>query len=572
MADQMGGVGWRAGSPPILNGAQALALGLEKMGTKRLYGIIGTSILGFYEGLYERQDKIRYISCRHEQVAATIADVEGRLTGRPGVAIVHSGPGALNAMISVGNAYKDCSPMILITGAVKSRLKGTDGMLEADHLRIFAPFVKGAYRVQRTAEIPQILSTAFRTTLTGAWGPVVIEVPEDVWKERAEVDESGYQFEVPPPTRPDEKEIESILDALSRAKRPLILAGCGVAYARASEAFKELVERWQIPVVTTGNGRGVLPEDHALSLGRMGFGGGSPPADGAFRKADVILGIGCGISDMVTYEFTQETDADIYLINLDPAAEKRKVYVEKNILCDAGEAIDVLRRISERKNIGPLASWVQELEGDRAQWKEMLVSAARPGEPLSPSYVLSRLAPLLPRDAIVTGGAGMHVTYAHDYLLTRGPLQFIAAVNFGAMGLGLPAAMAAKLCFPNRTVVGVHGDGEFLMTVQDLETCVREKIAVKIVIVNDSSYRVLETKQKFQYQGHVIGTQHKNPDFLKLADAFGMKGIRVTKPGEVDPGLGEMMKADGPVLLEIVTDPEDIPPTNLEAVLKMGQA
>ena len=556
---------------PQLSGAQALAFGIEKMGAKRLYGIIGTSILGFFEGLYERQDKIRYISCRHEQVAATMAEVEGRLTGRPGVAMVHSGPAALNAMISVGNAYKDCSPMILITGAVKSRLKGTDGMLEADHLRIFSPFVKGDYRVQRTAEIPSILSTAFQTSLSGAWGPVVIEVPEDVWKERADVDESGYRFDVPPPTKPDEKEIERIIDALSRAKRPLILAGCGVAYARAGEGFKSLVERWQVPVVTTGNGRGALSEDHPLSLGRVGFGGGNPVADHAYQKADVILGIGCGISDMVTYEFTQETDADIYLINLDPAAEKRKVFVEKNLLCDAGEAIAVLNRLSVGKKVGPLASWSQDLEGDRTQWREMLVSAARPSEPLSPSYVLSRLDPLLPHDVIVTGGAGMHVTYAHDYLPTRGPLQFLAAVNFGAMGLGLPAAMAAKLCFPERTVVAVLGDGEFMMTVQDLETAVREKIGVKIVVVNDNSYRVLEMKQKFQYQGHVIGTRHNNPDLVKLADSFGMKGIRLKKPGEVDQGLKEMMNADGPVLLEIVTDPEDIPPTNLEAVLKMGQ-
>lgn len=553
------------------SGAQALVLGLEKMGTTRLYGIIGTSILGFFEGLYERRDKIRYISCRHEQVAATMADVEGRLTGRPGVAIVHSGPGALNAMISVGNASKDCSPMILITGAVKSRLKGTDGMLEADHLKIFAPIVKRAFRIQKVADIPKILSEAYRTAMEGARGPVLIEVPENIWKEREEIDEGSFRFENPSPPKPDLGDLKAIVEALSKASRPLILAGCGVAYAGAGEKLKELVELTRIPVITTGNGRGVLSEEHPLSLGRVGFGGGNPVADSAFQKCDVLLGLGCGISDMVTYEFTQQTDADIYLINLDPAAEKRKVYVEKNLLCDIGAALPILISLAKEKNVGSSASWADELQSEKGKWLQMLRAAADPDKsPLSPGFVLSRLDPMLPRDAIVTVGAGMHAVYAHNHLLTRGPLQFLGAVNFGAMGFGLAAAMSAKLCFPDRTVLAVLGDGDFLMTVQDLETAVREKIGIKIVVVNDNSYRVLEMKQKLQYQGHVIGTRHQNPDFLELAKAFGLKGIRLQSPEEVEAGLKEMTATGGPVLLEIVTDPEDLPPTNLEAVMKMG--
>lgn len=556
-----------------LTGAQTMVLGLEKMGTTRLYGIIGTSILGFFEGLYEKRDKIRYISCRHEQVAASMADVEGRLTGRPGVAIVHSGPGALNAMISVGNASKDSSPMILITGAVKSRLKGTDGMLEADHLKLFAPLTKGTFRVQRTTEIPEILSMAYRTSLDGAWGPVLIEVPEDVWKERAEVDETAYRFERPVPPKASESDLIEVLAALSRAKQPLLLAGCGVAYARASDRLREFAELLQVPVATTGNGRGVLPEDHPLSLGRVGFGGGNPVADAAFRKSDVILGLGCGISDMVTYEFTQESDADIYLINLDPAAEKRKVYVEKNLLCNVGEALTILLQTVKARKIGPLSPWTNQLEEERKIWAGMLEAACGEKGRLSPSFVLSRLDLLLPRNAIVCGGAGMHVVYAHDYLKARGPQQFLASVNFGAMGFGLAAAMSAKLCYPERTVLAVLGDGEFLMTVQDLETAVREKIGIKIIVVNDNSYRVLEMKQRLQYQGHVIGTRHGNPDFMKLAEAFGLKGIRLEKPEDVGAQNFEplLRTDDKPVLIEIVTDPEDLPPTNLDAALKMGQ-
>lgn len=563
---------------PLLSGAQTLACGLEKMGTKRLYGIIGTSILGFYEGLFEHRNTLRYISCRHEQVAASMADVEGRLTGRPGVAIVHSGPGALNAMISVGNAYKDCSPMILITGAVKARLKGTDGMLELDHLRVFAPLVKASYRVNGTTEIPEILSMAYRASLTGAWGPVLIEVPENIWKERAEIDLHLFRFERPLPAVVPEDELAVLLEKLALSSRPLVLAGCGVAYARASSLLREWVELLQIPVVTTGNGRGVLPEDHPLCLGRVGFGGGNPVADQAFQRCDRLIGLGCGVSDMVTYEFSQETDADIILINLDPEAAKRKVYVEKNLQGDVGKALATLLDLTRQKKMGPLPSWTDSLQEIRQQWS-MMIEAAREmaKSPLSPSYVLSRLAHLLPRDTIVTGGAGMHVVYAHNCLPANGPQQFLAAVNFGAMGLGLPAAMAAKLCHPERTVVAVLGDGEFLMTVQDLETVVREKIGIKIVVVNDNSYRVLEYKQKLQYQGHVIGTRHANPDLMKLAQAFDIKGIRLKTPEEVERGLQEMMATDEAapaeaVLLEIVTDPEDLAPTNLEAVLKMGQS
>jgi acetolactate synthase-1/2/3 large subunit len=554
-----------------LSGAQALALGLERMGTTRVYGIIGTSILGFFEGLYDFRDRIRYISCRHEQVAASMADAEGRLTGRPGVAVVHSGPGALNAMVSVGNAYKDCSPLILVTGAVKSRLQGTDGMLEADHLRIFAPFLKGGYRLQRAGDAPEILSAAYRACLTGAWGPALIEVPEDVWKERAEVDESAYRFERPEAPRPDPAALGEILAALQRAKRPLILAGCGVAYAGAAEGLRVFAERLRVPVITTGNGRGILPEDHPLSLGRAGFGGGTPPADHAFQRADVILGIGCGISDMVTYEFTQETDADLYLINLDPEAGKRKFYVEKNLLADAGHALEALNRIAAEKGIGPLADWSAERREGESQWREMLAAAAAPREPLSPSYALSRLDALLPRDAIVAGGAGMHVLYANNHLLARGPLQFLASVNFGAMGFGLPAAMGAKISLPGRVVVAVLGDGDFLMTVQDLETAVREKIGIKIVVINDNSYRVLEMKQKLQYQGRVLGTRHGNPDLVKLAEAFGIRARRLGAPAEVEGVWQEMLATPDPFLVEIPTGADDLPPTNIEAVLKMGQ-
>ena len=555
-----------------MSGGEALVFGLEKMGAKNLYGIMGTSVLGFFDALYAAQDKIHYISCRHEQVAASMADVEGRLTGLPGIAIVHSGPGALNALISVANAYKDCSPMILITGAVKSRLKGTDGMLEAPHLEIFKPLVKGAYRVTSVEQIPTLLSTAYQTCLSGARGPVLIEVPEDIWREHADIDTALFHFEVPPATAPTEDPVRTILAALMTASRPLILAGYGVAYAGASSDLLRFVETLNIPVVTTGNGRGVVSEDHPLSLGRLGFGGGSPVADAAFQKCDVLLTLGCGVSDMVTYEYSLATDADVHMINLDPESTEKPVYVESHLCCDVGLALQTLNRLVAAENLPAKASWSQHLDEARASWQFLLQTAAEQlKSPLSPSYVFSKLDAMLSPQAITCGGAGMHVVYANDYLKARGPHQFLAAVNFGAMGFGMAAAMAAKQCLPAREVIAVLGDGEFMMALQDLETVVREKLAIKIFIVNDNSYRVLEFKQRLNYQGHVIGTQHKNPDFMKLADAFGLPGIRLDKPADVEAGIARALKQSGPVLIEIVTDPEDLPPTNVDATIRMGQ-
>lgn len=557
---------------PELSGAQAFVCCLEKMGVQQIYGIIGTSILGFFDGLFEKREKIRYISCRHEQVAASMADARGRLTGKPGVAVVHSGPGALNAAIGVANALKDCSPMILVTGAIKSRLKGCDGMLELDHTKVFAPLAKATWRVERARDIPRIISEAFLTCLTGAFGPVVIEVPENIWKEKDVINPEECRLDTPLPQKPDAEDMEELFTALTKASRPLVLAGCGIASAGAVDIFREWIELADIPVITTGNGRGLLPEDHPLSLGRVGFGGGNPVADEAYQKSDLIAGLGCGISDMTTYEYTQQTSADIFLVNLDPNAAQKMAYVEKNILGDAREAIAILLKKTREKKIFPFSPWIHTLKESKAQWAGLLSSAAqRSSLPVSPCLVFSKLNNLLPQDCIVCGGAGMHVVYANDYLVARTARQFLAAVNFGSMGFGMASAMSAKLVYPAREVVAVLGDGEFLMTAQDLETVVREKIAIRIIVVNDNSYRVLEYKQKLQHHGRVIGTRHGNPDFMKLAEAFGLKGIRIRSPDEVEKGLKDFMSEGGPVLMEIVADPEDLPPTNLSAVLKMGQ-
>lgn len=551
-----------------MTGAQALAAALIKMGAQRVYGIIGTSNIGFVDALYEVKDRLRYVSCRHEQVAASMADAEGRLTGLPGVTLVHSGPGALNAMISAGNAYKDCSPFIIISGAVKRKLAGSDGMLELDHRRLFAPLCKGTFRVGAASEMMEIFSEAYRAAMSGARGPVLIEVPEDVWIERAEVDLEGMALEADAPAPVKEGDVEAALEVLSRSRLPLILAGGGVAYAGASGLLAELAERTLVPVATTGNGRGVIPETHPLSLGRAGFGGGTLVADRAMEQADGLLCLGCGISDMTTYEYTLPLGMDrIVAVNIDghmaPQAPPARV-----VQADAREFLGQMLAGLEVQ-AGPRPEWDQALAEARSIWEGML-AAGLEREGRSGARVARSLGRRIEEDAIVCVGAGTHLLYASDYIPATRPLSFMSTVNFGSMGFGFAACMAAKAACPDRPSIAMLGDGDFMMTVQDLETAVREGLGVKVFVMNDSQYRVLNIRQKLTFQGRIHGTEHGNPDFAALAKTFGAAGYTIKGDEDIEGVLDKAMAEAGPVVVDVLIDPDDLPSLNLEATLRMS--
>jgi len=554
----------------MMNGGQALAGALLKMGAERVYGIIGTSNIGFVDALFEVKDRLRYISCRHEQVAASMADAEGRLTGRPGVAMVHSGPGALNAMISAGNAYKDCSPFIIITGAVKRRLAASDGMLELDHRRLFAPLCKGTFRIGATIEVPAVFAEAYRAAISGARGPVLIEVPEDVWVEAAEVDLDSMvlEAEAPPPLKEDD--VRAAIDMLSAAKLPLVLAGGGIAYAGASSELVKFAERLGVPVATTGNGRGVISETHPLSLGRAGFGGGNLVADKALERADALLCVGCGISDMTTYEFTLPLGMDNIMVAsisgyMAPQAPPARVS-----LCDAAEFLTAANTMQVDKS-GTAEAWTETLADARATWAMMLDGAlARPGDLPSGARLARGLAASLPADAVVCVGAGTHLLYAMDFMPCTEPLTFMSTVNFGSMGFGFAANLAAKAIDPERASIAMLGDGDFAMTLQDLETAVREGLGVKVFVMNDSQYRVLNIRQKLSFAGRVHGTEHGNPDFAELARSFGAAGYRLDREELIEEVLDSALAEEGPVVIDVIVDPEDLPPLNLEATLRMS--
>jgi acetolactate synthase-1/2/3 large subunit len=540
------------------------------MQVQRVYGVIGTSILGFFDGLYEARESIRYVSCRHEQVAASMADAEGRLTRRPGVAALHSGPGSLNGMISLANAAKDCSPVIAITGSIKRRLQGCDGMLELDHVRVFRPICRAAFRVEEVRTIPEIMTEAWRSALGGPGGPVLIEVPEDVWSERADIPMDSLDVTPPSQLSVPISQVEAILARLLKAARPLFLAGAGVSYTRSGDVLQTLSERLQIPVITTGNGRGAISELHPLALGRAGYGGGTPVADEAMRQADFILALGCTVSDITTYEYSWRIEADIVAVNLDKDNEAKAIPMEA-VYGDVGQFLNNLATATSREKHGERQSWIDQLAPQRVAWRNLLDSARQTaGRPVSPTHVCDRLASMLKEDDIITVGAGLHLLYPMAFIPCRRQSTFLSAVNFGAMGFGFPAALAAKLVYPAREVVAILGDGDFMMTVQDLETAVREKIAVRMIIINDNAYRVIALRQQAQWGNRIYGTQHDNPDFCKLADSFGIPAWRITEFSQIEKALTSALSQAGPSLIEVVTPADDVPPTNLEAALRMS--
>jgi len=552
--------------------AKGMVEGLFRFGVKRVYGIIGTSILDFIDALYDFKGKIRYVTTRHEQVAVSMADAEGRLTGKPGVAVVHTGPGFLNTLISVGNAYKDCSPLVLISGAVAKKLSGLDSLHEVNQRSIIAPITKAQYRIDDPENAVKILADAFNTAATPPQGPVFIEVTEDVWNRSVDYnfDMCKYLFKKPP--IPKDEDVEKAIKYVEKSERPIIVAGGGINNIDSSKKLLELISYLNIPIVTTGSGRGVISELHPNNLGRVGFGGGSIVADKTLENSDLVITLGCGLSDITTYSYTLMPKGDIILINLDEKTEKKPIQYSEWFYCDANmflkKLVEKIKKLNLRRDY---KDWWAEIDKWGKRWNIMLEGALKrkyEGK-ANPSKFFKELNEHINENIIITAGQGMHILYTYAFLKIRGPKSFLAATNLGAMGFAFPAALGAKIVHPDKEVISIVGDGEFMMTIQDLETAFRENIPVKTIVVNDFSYRVLYYRQKLQKAGRLYGTLLKNPDFVKLAESFGAQGIRVDNDAEAKTAIEEMLQEDKPVIIDLIIDPNDMPPFNLEASLKM---
>ncbi|WP_457590648.1 thiamine pyrophosphate-binding protein [Geoglobus sp.] len=551
----------------MVSSAEFLAEFLVKAGIERIYGIVGTSVLDFYDALYSYRNHLKVVTVRHEQSAVSAADAEFRAGRKISAALVHAGPGFLNTAISLGIAMKDRIPLLLITGGVKRRLRDTDAWLEVRQKAIADGLVKAYEVVESAHDLPEILVDVFEKMLTYPYGPVAVEVPEDVWKEE-------LSAELPDLPSPEMKErdgddVRAVAEKVVKAERPVILA-CGEV-VRKKEFSQEFLERvaeyLSAPVITSGNGRGAVPEDSPLCLGRVGFGGGNLAADRAFENADFVLVLGNELDDITTYSYTLAPSGDIVVVSEDPSAEVRPFYYEL-IRQDPASFLSSLAEICEKAE--EKEEWISEVNRLKSKWVALLGEfSSRKTDLCNPGAFFDRLDARLDRDRIVVAGQGTHVVFANTNLKVYRPDSYLASTNLGAMGFALPAAIGAKMACPERQVICVAGDGEFMMTVQELETVRREGLDVKIVVVNDGSYRVLYLKQILQKQGRVFQTLLNNPDFVKLSESFGIPAKRVDSSEKIDDGIDFLLE-DGARLLEVVIDRDEIPPLNLDATLKMG--
>lgn len=548
----------------ILSGAQAVVTSLRNEGVKYVFGIPGGPILPLYDALYDASSP-KHILVRHEEAAAFMADAYARVTGRPQVCVGTMGPGAANLLIGVACAFSDSIPLIAITGNVSTAFEGRGLQQEMDHVRVFTPVTKRSIKVHRTERIPEILQMAFRVATTGRPGPVLIDVPSDVLSREAEVD-----FVEPSKARPtsrrlygDPEEIRRAAQLLVDAERRIILAGGGVIISNASTELTTLAETLNSPVVTSYNGRGAIPEDHSLFLGRAGS--GAPTVfDEVIREADVVLAVGYRFTDVSTNNWSFPSgDAEIIHVDIDPCEIGRIVPVEVGVVGDSRAVLsELLQAVGSRlAKMRRQRGWIEDAFRRKEVWEtRMMEKMTSDAVPIKPHRVMKELREVLDRNAILATSAGSNKMFAASLFRIYEPRTWIHSGGSTPMGAAFCHALGAKLAAPDRQVVAVCGDGGFQMVCQELVTAVENDLNVVTCILNDQRLGLIRYQQQKQYGGRVIATEFRHStDFVKLAEAFGATGIRVEKPQEMKPSLKRALQADTPVVIDIVIDGEEAP-------------
>ena len=541
---------------------------LRSIGVKRVYGLIGTSVLDFFDSLYDYRDRIRLVTVRHEQAAIAMADAEYRASGNLAVAAVHAGPGFLNTLLGLGIAFKDKVPLLLVSGGVRRRFKGLDSLHEVDQVSIASPITKMSVRLSSGGELPHLLKELLRRAYARPRGPVMLEVPEDLWLEPVDADPRDIKLSelLEPPRHPSRDEVLSVVKLMAKAERPLIMV-CGEALngpdKDVGKMVEEMAERLGAYIVTSGSARGACDEFNPRCLGRVGFGGGSLPAIGALEESDAVLVLGDELDDIATHGYTATPSREIVVVSENPIVDKRPLRYTLKVNCDPSVFAKYMLEALRAEGIKTLKpSWDDVLTGYLSSWTSLVDEALsrKYVDFVNPSKFFKTLSERLPEKCVVTAGQGVHILYAYVFMKFRPPRKFLAATRLGAMGYAFPAALGAKLALPDYEVISIVGDGDFMMTVQELETAIRERIPVKVVIVNDMSYRVLLLRQKLQKGGRIIGTLLGSPPFEELAKVFKAEGLTVTKDEDIDYAVKTVLESDKPFLLDLRISQEDVPP------------
>lgn len=537
-----------------ITGAQAIVKALEHEGVEDIFGYPGAAICPFYDALIDSQ--IRHILTRHEQGAAHAASGYARASGKVGVCVVTSGPGATNIITGIATAYMDSIPVVAITGQVSSDLIGRDVFQEADITGAAAPFVKHSYLVKNAKDLPRIIKEAFYIASTGRPGPVLIDIPVDIqnceieFEYQNSVDIRGYK----PNLKGHSLQIKKVADAIMKAKKPVICAGGGMLRSGATEELLELVEKCNIPVTPTLMGIGVLPSNHELNLGMLGS-HGVYAANYAINNADLIIILGARVGDRAMSKPNQVAKkAKIVHIDIDPAEIGKNIEVSIPVVGDLKKILKELNAVVQKSEEN---EWVEELKGKKKE-HSVKINPDTTSDYVNPKYLLSILTEMVNSDTIVTTEVGQNQIWVANNFGVKRPGSFITSGGMGTMGYGLPAAIGAKVACPDSKVICIGGDGSFQMSMQELGTMKQNKIGVKVLIFNNYRLGMVRELQKIRHCSRYTQVfLDENPDFLDLFKAYGFEGQRITNNKDIRKALKKMLEDDKPYLLECIVDPEE---------------
>ncbi|MBI5416765.1 biosynthetic-type acetolactate synthase large subunit [Candidatus Poribacteria bacterium] len=546
----------------ILSGADILMECLQKEGVTIVFGFPGGQILPVYDALYKVQDKIKHYLTRHEQGAAHAADGYARATGKVGVCIATSGPGATNLVTGIATAYMDSIPMVAITGQVPTSMLGNDSFQEADIFGITRPITKYNYLVKKVEDLAETIKEAFYIARTGRHGPVLIDLPKDVqvaktefrYPEKVELCSPSYNLKYTDNT----KNIEAAVHAINEAKQPVIYAGGGIIASGASKELLELAEKTSAPVTTTLMAMGAFPGEHPLSMGMLGM-HGTYYANHAVTNCDLLIALGARFDDRVTGDLKKFAPyAKVIHIDIDPAEIGKRVSVLIPIIGDVKSILKIiLSEISSHKK----NEWIETI--DKWRTEHPLRYHQTEKGPIKPQFILEKLYEITKGEAIITTEVGQNQMWAAQFFKYKYPRSFISSGGLGTMGYGFPAAIGAQAGCPDKLVIDIAGDGSIQMNIQELATAVQYNLPVKIIILNNSYLGMVRQWQQLFYEKRYSETNLSpgNPDFVAIAKGYGAEGIKITKHEEVEQALNEAINNGKTTILDFhVAREENVSP------------
>ena len=542
-----------------MRGGEAIIESLKNMGVKTIFGYPGGQTIPFYDMLYDAD--IDHILVRHEQAASHAADGFARASGEVGVCLATSGPGATNLVTGIGTAFMDSSPIVAITGQVPTHLIGNDAFQEADIIGITMPIVKHSFQPKDPDLIPSMIKTSFEIASTGRPGPVLIDVPKEVQEgeltrfDDTLIDTPGYN----PTVKGNLRQVKKACDLIKEAKKPMILAGAGVIISNACCELKQLAKTINAPVMTSLLGKGAFDETDDLALGMLGMHGRKVSND-YINESDLLIAIGIRFSDRTTGRLDSfAPDTKIIHIDIDPAEIGKNVDVDLPIVGDARNVLSSLNKVlNDYHPSKEVNDWPDMI---KAKKLELLPRVTYDDVPLKPQRVIKEISEVLTPESILTTDVGQNQMWAAHFYNTQKPRKFISSGGLGTMGFGFPSAIGAKVACPDNPVVSINGDGGFLMVCQELATVREYDIPVIAVVLENRTLGMVYQWQSLLYdKRHSQTLLGNSPDFVKLAESFGVNAQRVTKPGETKEALTKAIKDNEPILIDVVIDSEEALP------------